>query len=207
VILRVVRGRIRRGERDDVLAAMRSGYEPILAATPGLLRFVLGVQPADDGGHRLAALSIWRSFDDVHAAYGGDLAAPRTIDGETRGATYDSVAYYELEAHRRASGAGTPNLLRLTAGVVGRGFDADLQQGLRTRLPDLPEEAVEAYVGRRVIGASVEIAFLSTWTGVPDGRPLDAPIWPDISNRYETFALELHDVVMVGDGAPPSATP
>lgn len=201
MILRVVRGRIRPGERDDVLARMRSDYEPLLAATPGLLRFVLGLRPSEGGGDRLAAMSIWESLDAVHAAYGGDLAAPRTMDGRDRGAIYDSVAYYELEAHRTAGPDGAaPRLLRVTAGTVGRGLDADVQGALRQRLPELPAEAVEAYVGRRVLGATVEIAFMSTWAATPDGISLEDPIWPDISSRYESFALELHEVALVGEG-------
>ncbi|HET7029296.1 MAG TPA: hypothetical protein VFI34_02205 [Candidatus Limnocylindrales bacterium] len=198
MILRVVRGRIRPGERDDVLAAMRGDYEPILSATAGLVRFVLGLRPTDEGGDRLAALLIWNDFDSVQTAYGGELAAPRTIDGRDRGAIYEDVVYYELEAGRMP--AGTPRILRLTAGSVGRGLDADIQAGLRTRLPDLPADAVEAYVGRRVLGPVVEIAFLSTWSAPPAEVDLGAPIWPDLSARYDAYALELYEVVLIGDG-------
>lgn len=202
MILRVVRGRIRPRERDHVVAAMRDDYQPLLLTTPGLVRFVLGIRPdPESGGDSLAAMSSWESLDAVNAAYGGDLTAPRTIDGPDRGAIYDSVAYYELEAHRLATGVAAPTLLRVSAGIVSRGLDADIQQELRVRLAQLPAEAVEAYVGRRVIGRSVEIAFMSTWTEAPDGISLEQPIWPDISEQYETFALELHQVVIVGDGA------
>jgi hypothetical protein len=83
---------------------------------------------------------------------------------------------------------------------VSRGLDADIQQELRNRLSELPAEAVEAYVGRRVIGRTVEIAFLSTWTGAPPGRSLDQPVWPDISSRYDTFALEVHEILLEGRG-------
>jgi quinol monooxygenase YgiN len=201
VILRVVRGRIRPGEREDVLAAIRDDYGPVVAATPGLLRFVLGIRTDDGDGDRIVAMSTWESLDAVHEAYGGNLATARTIDGPTRGAVYDAVSYYELVAHRIAAGASQPRLLRLTAGMVSRGLDADLQQELRLRLPDLPPEAVEAYVGRRVIGTSVEIAFMSTWTTEPGGVSLERPIWPDISERYDTFALEIHDIALAGEGA------
>jgi hypothetical protein len=200
VILRVVRGRIRPGERDAVLSSVHADYEPILERTPGLLRFVLGLRAAEDGGDRLAALSIWDGLDSASAAY-GDLTVPRTIDGKDRGASYETVAYYELEALRISPPqAPRPRLLRVTAGTVRRGLDADIQQTLRERLAELPDEAVEAYVGRRVMGRAVEIAFLSTWSAEPPGRSLAEPIWPDISDRYETFALEVHEVAMIGDG-------
>ena len=200
MILRVVRGRIRPGERDAVLGAMRQGYEPVLATTPGILRFVMGVRASSGGGDRLAAVSIWDTLDSASAAYGGDLATARTIDGLDRGAQYDTVAYYELEALRTPAPGEPPRFLRVTAGTVSRGLDADIQQELRNRLSELPAEAVEAYVGRRVIGRTVEIAFLSTWTEAPAGRSLDQPVWPDISSRYDTFALEVHDVALIGDG-------
>ena len=205
MILRVVRGRIRPGERDSVLAAMRGDYAPILARTAGLRRFVLGVRPTSDGGDRLAAFSIWEDLESASAAYGGDLTAARTIDGQDRGAIYDTVAYYELEALRTADRGPAPELLRVTAGTVSRGLDADIQQVLRSRLSELPAEAVEAYVGRRVIGRTVEIAFLSTWTSVPEARSLEEPIWPDISSRYDTFALEVHEVALIGSGPAESA--
>jgi len=202
VILRVVRGRIRPGERAAVVGAIRDDYRPLLAETPGLLRFVLGIRPdPETNGDSLAAMSSWDSFDAVQAAYGGNVTSPRTIDGPDRGAIYESVAYYELEAHRIATAAAAPTLLRVSAGIVTRGLDADIQQELRIRLPQLPAEAVEAYVGRRVIGTSVEIAFMSTWIAAPDGVALEHPIWPDISDQYETFALEVHEVALVGDGA------
>jgi hypothetical protein len=199
VILRVVRGRIRPGEHDAVLEAMRDDYVPVLAGTPGLMRFVLGVRPTAEGGDRLAAISIWDSLEAASAAY-GDLTAARTIDGRDRGAIYDTVAYYELEALRTPESETVPRLLRVTAGTVSRGLDADIQHELRSRLSELPPEVAEAYVGRRVVGRTVEIAFLSTWTSVPPGRALDEPIWPDISSRYDTFALEVHEVALIGDG-------
>jgi hypothetical protein len=46
---------------------------------------------------------------------------------------------------------------------------------------------------------------MSTWSAEPEDVALDAPIWPDISNRYDTFGMELHEVALVGDG--PSAVP
>ena len=100
---------------------------------------------------------------------------------------------------RRGSGEAT--WLRLTAGTVARGLDVDIQQELRRRLPELPDEAVEAFVGRRVLGADVEIALITTWAAVPDGMPLDQPLWPSISDRYDTFRIEVHRILLEGVGA------
>ena len=203
MILRVVGGQIRPGELDAVSRSFRIAYAPIAAATRGLRRYVVGVRPSDDGGHRLAAMSIWDDLDGALAAYGGELATPRTLDGLDHGARLDRVDYFEAEALRARSDDREPTRLRLTAGTLARGLDADVQQELRARVLELPDEAIEAYVGRRVLGRVVEIAFVSTWTEAPPELALDAPIWPAISDRYETFRMELHDVILAGAG--PSA--
>jgi hypothetical protein len=200
LILRVVSGRIRPGERHAVVESFRAAYSPIAALARGLNRFVIGTRAADDGGHDIAAMTVWDSVDLALRAYGGDLTVPRTLDGADHGAELDRVDYYELGAGRTLPMESEPSFLRLTAGVVARGLDADIQQELRTRVRDLPDDAVEAYVGRRVLGASVEIAFASTWSRVPAGIQLDAPIWPSISERYETFRMELHEVAYAGVG-------
>ena len=193
-------GRIRPGERRAVTESFRAAYIPVARRTPGLNRFVVGTRPADDGGHHLAAMTIWESVELAVAAYGGDLTVPRTLDGRDHGAALDRVDYYELGAGRTTPVDGEPTFLRLTAGTVMRGLDADIQQELRKRLSELPDEAIEAYVGRRVLGGSVEIAFASTWTREPDGIRLAAPIWPAISDRYERFRMELHEVALAGVG-------
>ena len=200
MILRVVSGQIRPGELDAVSESFRGAYSPVAAATLGLRRYVVGVQPMAGGACRLAAMSIWDGVEEALAAYGGELATPRTLDGRDHGATLDRVDYYEVEAGRTLADGREPTRLRLTAGTVARGLDADIQQELRARMPELPQEALEAYVGRRVLGGAVEIAFMSTWTAPPPGLALDAPIWPAISDRYETFRLEVHDVILAGVG-------
>jgi hypothetical protein len=200
VILRVVSGQIRPGELDAVSQSFRRAYSPIAAETPGLRRYVVGVRPIEGGACRLAAMSIWDGVEAALAAYGGELATPRTLDGRDHGAMLDRVDHYEVEAGRNLAGGREPTRLRLTAGTVARGLDADIQRELRARVPELPDEALEAYVGRRVLGRVVEIAFVSTWTEPPSGLALDAPIWPAISARYETFRLEVHDVILAGVG-------
>ena len=51
----------------------------------------------------------------------------------------------------------------------------------------LEPEMTEGYVGRRILGNDVEIAFISAWDREPEGRSLDAPMWPDISAGYDWF--------------------
>jgi hypothetical protein len=44
----------------------------------------------------------------------------------------------------------------------------------------------------------VEIAFVSTWSAVRDRSLLEAPIWPGISERYDTFRVGVFDIVLQG---------
>jgi hypothetical protein len=200
VILRVVSGRVPPGQTDAVVEAYRRDYVPVAAATVGLDRFLVGVRPAAEGDHALAAMTVWRSVEAALAAYGGDLGAVRTLDGRSHGERLTRVDYYEVDEEAALIRKGTPTHLRLTAGTVARGLDADIQQELRRRLPQLPAEAIEAFVGRRVLGTAVEIALVTVWSGVPQRVSLDAPIWPAISNRYDTFEIQVLDVVLAGAG-------
>ena len=201
VILRVVRGRIPAGQRDAVVEAYRRDYVPVARATPGLDRFIVAVRPAPDGGHELAAMTTWSEVESALAAYDGNLTAPRTLDGRNHGETLESVDYYEIDEGGARRRAGDAIRLRLTAGMVAQGLDADIQQDLRRHLPELPTEAIEAYVGRRVLGDQVEIAFVSTWSAAPEGLSLEAPLWPAISSRYDAFRVAVHDIVIDGAGA------
>ncbi|HEX2755051.1 MAG TPA: hypothetical protein VHM48_06290 [Candidatus Limnocylindrales bacterium] len=201
MILRIVSGRVPAGRLDAVVEAYRRDYVPIARQTVGLDRFLVAARLVPDGGHEFAAMTIWTSVEAALAAYDGNLAAARTLDGQGHGETLTRVDYYEIDAGgaRRRTGAATR--LRLTAGTVARGLDADIQQELRRHLPDLPVEAIEAYVGRRVLGGAVEIALVTTWSAAPAGVSLDAPLWPSIADRYDTFRIVVHDVLLDGAGA------
>lgn len=201
VILRVVCGRVPPGALDTVVEAYRRDYVPIAAAAAGLDRFLVAGRVASGGGHELRAMTLWATVEAALDAYGGDLAAPRTLDGRTHGETLSEVDYYEVDAGGARRRPGTPTRLRLTAGTVAPSLDADIQQELRRHLPDLPDEALEAFVGRRVHGAAVEIALVTTWSTAPAGVDLGAPLWPAIASRYDVFQVEVHDVLLEGHGA------
>jgi hypothetical protein len=200
MILRVVHGRIPGGKVVDVRAALEADYIPRARACAGLNRYLIGIRPGDDG-HDLALMTVWADVTSALAAYGGDLSAVRSIDNLDHGETLDRVEYYEVETGAARRAAGAPSRLRLTAGQVGKGFDADIQRELRNRLEGLGPEVVDAYVGRRVLGSRVEIAFVSTWSATPAGRRLEDPVWPDISAKYETFEIRVFDVLLEGRSA------
>ena len=202
VILRVVSGRVPPGQLDAVADAYRRDYVPVASATEGLERFLVGAR-AIASGHALAAMTLWSSIEAALEAYGGNLTAVRTLDDASHGERLTRVDYYEVdtgtELHRPDVEA---RFLRLTAGRVARGLDADIQQELRRNLPTLEPEAVDAWIGRRVLGADVQIAFASTWSAVPENRSLEDPIWPAISGRYDEFRVEVHEIVLQGAGRP-----
>jgi hypothetical protein len=197
LILRILHGRIPGGALDSVRAALAADYVPAAHRHDGLDRFLIAARP-DGEGHALAMLTVWTDVGAAMAAYGGDLSALRTHDGRSHGETLERVDYYEVELNETRRTAGDSRWLRLTAGTVGKGLDADIQRDLRNRLHELEPEAVDAWIGRRVHGGSVEIAFISTWADAPTGRRLEAPIWPDISAQYDTFSVEVFDVLLEG---------
>ena len=200
MILRVVSGQVPAGQLEAVVDAYRRAYVPIARKTAGLDRYVVAARPASDGGHELAAMTIWSTVEAALAAYEGDLAAVRTLDARSHGETLSKVDYYEVDEGGARRETGVPARLRLTAGTVARGLDAEIQQDLRRHLPELPIEASEAYVGRRVLGPDVEIAFVSTWSAAPAGVDLEAPLWPAVADRYETFRVAVHDILVQGAG-------
>jgi hypothetical protein len=201
VILRVVSGRVSVGSLDSVAQAYRRTYVPVAEQSAGLVRYMVAVRATPDGGHDIAAMTLWASVEEALAAYAGDLTATRTVDGADHGETWAQVDYYEVETSVgvRLASVG-PALLRVAVGRVARGLDADIQQELRRKLPNLPAEAAEAWIGRRVLDADVEIAFVSTWTTEPPGRALDEAIWPAVSARYDVFRVSVHEILIEGVG-------
>jgi hypothetical protein len=203
VILRIVRGTV----APDRLAGLAEGFVarfgPVARVTPGLVRYHLGIRPHGPD-HDLVAITFWASVEAAVAAYEGDLGVARTLAPLSDDARLTEVAYFEVdESHLRRT-ATDPAILRITVGRVAEGIDASIQAELRARMHELPDAMTEAYVGRRIVGADVEIAFVSAWERVPTDRPLDAPIWPDISARYDSFLVETY--VPILSGSPPATS-
>jgi hypothetical protein len=198
MILRIVNGHVTSGRLADVTASYQERYVPAAREAHGLGRFYIAARPVDDG-HRIAVMTIWSGLDAAMEAFGGDMTSLRTLDGADHGEQLIDVDFYEVEAAPRRTDAEARSI-RLTAGRVARGMDADIQHALRAEVSALPPECVEAWVGRRVLGTDVEIAFVSTWSREPDGRRLDEPLWPSISARYDTFRLEVLEIVLEGEG-------
>lgn len=200
MLLRVVTGRIPSGQLASVTASLRDRYVAGSIGVGGLERFLVGTWSRElpDDGHGIAFMTLWTDVESASDAFGGSLTTLRTLDGFDHGEVLERVDYYEVEIVEARRQPGTPRYLRLTAGTVSRGLDADIQRDLRSRLSTLPDQVVEAYIGRRVTGQSVEIAFVSTWTAEAGVERLQEPIFPDISAQYDTFWIRLCDIILEG---------
>ena len=189
MILRIVRGTVADADMDALRVAATGDYDAAARVTPGLQRYHAATRPTPDGGHELVALTCWEGVDDALRAFDGDLDAARTLAGLDAHADLRDVAYFELDEARERRSDASPKYLRITIGRVARGVDADIQGELRLRMGELGPLVSEAWVARRIIGAEVEVAFISAWEREPDGRSLDAPKWPDISASYDAFEV------------------
>jgi hypothetical protein len=200
LLLRVVSGRVLSDRLASVKESLERTYVPVAHGLDGLERYLIGTSPSDDPeiGHRIAFMTLWRDLEAATVALAGQLSAPRVLDNLDHGEVLDHVDYYEVDIMAARRNPGASRYLRLTAGSVSRGLDADIQRELRARLNDLGHEAIDAYVGRRVTGQSVEITFVSTWTDAADADELRQPVWPDISSQYDIFWVELYDVLLEG---------
>jgi hypothetical protein len=203
LLLRVVSGRIPPGKLASVTAAVRDRYAAAAVGVAGLERFLVGTwaQPHADQGHGIAFMTLWADLESASDAVGGNLSGLRVLDNVDHGEILERVDYYEVEIFETRRHPGVPRYLRVTAGTVSRGLDADIQRDLRSRLSELPPEVVDAYIGRRVRGPSVEIAFVSAWTDAATVDRLQQPVFPEIADQYDTFWIRLFDVVLEGPTA------
>jgi hypothetical protein len=203
VILRIVRGDVVPGAHERLIDGFVTGYAPRARATPGLIRYYVGLGP-EPRETDLVVMTFWTSVDAALAAFDGDLERPMTLDGISDNANLREVAYWEVEEVLLRRSDHEPEHLRLTFGRVSQGADAAIQEELRQRLHTLEPGMTEAYLGRRLVDTDVEIAFISVWSSVPEGLDLATPVWPDISTRYTSFGLELYRPI--ASGAVPTRT-
>jgi len=197
LILRIVRGDVAPASLKPLVDGFVHGYEPIARVTPGLIRYHVGIGPSPDESE-VVVVTFWTSVDAALAAYDGDLARPKTLDGLSPHIDLRDVAYWEVDESLFRRSDRAPSLLRLTFGTVAEGADAAIQEELRGRLHLLEGSMTEAYIGRRLLGTEVEIAFVSAWSDAPQGRDLAGPVWPDISARYTVFELGLYRPILSG---------
>lgn len=193
MILRIVRGRVPGDRVDAVGSLFGDAFRSIARVTPGLVRFHAGVRPVEDGCVELVLVTFWGTVEAALEAYGGDLSTRSTLEDLREIADLREIEYFEVDESQLRRSAADARFLRLTFGRVARGRDAEIQHDLRDRMHALEPEMSEAYVGRRIVGDDVEIAFVSAWQRPPASRSLDEPFWPDISSVYDSFRIATYE--------------
>lgn len=189
MILRVIRGKADRAK----VAALRDALIDRLGPGPegreGPDRYHIGIRPAGDELEVLL-LACWRSAE---AAAEGDARQISPMRLASRHMDRVEVGHFEIDMNLLRDAEAQPIALRVAIGRFHRpGGDIQMQEVLRERLASIGPEMTEAYVGRRLLGRTVDVAFVSAWRDVLPNQPLDAPFWPDISIRYDEFSVEVY---------------
>lgn len=191
MILRLVRARVLPGRFDALRHGLEEGFRPWVRGSEGLIRAHVGHRTVE-GASEVLFITAWDSAEAVLAVIGGDIGRMATVEGVSDHVEPRSVDLYEVDESTVRMVDATPAVFRTSAGWIELGPDVEIQQELRSRMHDLPVELLEAYVGRRIRGQSVEVAFVSVWADEPAGQRLDDSIWPDISTRYDAFQVETY---------------
>ena len=192
VILRVIRGRAGRDRvtalRADLVARLGEGPAPAI----GPDRYHLGARASGESEDVLV-LSCWPSAEAVEAGDRQDISPLRVASRHLKDLT---VAHFEVDLNLLRDPDVHPIALRVATGRFSHpGTDIQMQELLRDRLHTIGEEMFEAYVGRRLVGRAVDVAFVSAWQARPSDHPLEDAFWPDISLRYDTFDVEVYGPV------------
>ena len=201
MILRIERAKVDAEGLDGLVATFDETFREAARSTPGLVRFHAGVRAVTPGERELVVVTFWVTVELALSAYGGALGGVPGLDWPGGPAALHDIAYFEVDESTLRGSDADARFLRLTVGRVARGLDVDIQGELRTRMHALEDEMTEAYVGRRILGDDVEIAFISAWQGLPVTRSLDAPFWPDISARYDAFEVAAYEPIASGAAA------
>ena len=192
MILRIVPGRVRRGELTKLANAFVATYAPEARRRPGLVRFHVAVRP-DGDGHEVVAVTFWSTPEAARDALEGDPAVPAALGTLAAFADFEPATYFEVDETVLRRSEHDAVALRLTVGRFSEpGSDRLMQNLLWERAPLIGDDMTEAYVGRRVDGRHVEVTFVSAWQRVPEELPLDQPFWPDISTRYDEFSVAVY---------------
>lgn len=99
-ILRVFHGKVRPGEFDAYVEAVRSGMLADSVTNDGLIALVLGVLPPDD----FTTISVWTGWEAIEAATGGNTRQPFATRNSERLASF-TVTHYEVLPDSRHRGS------------------------------------------------------------------------------------------------------
>ena len=198
MILRVIRGR---GSRADVAAlrvALDAALRPNGGERRGPERFHLGsrsAQAPEAAADELEVIVVshWVSAEVARTF---DAAQESPLSFARRHLEAVEVVHFEVDDTIRRHSDEHPAAIRIATGRFSKpGADAEMQNILRQRVPEIGDEMGEAWVGRRIMGREVEVTFVSAWRRLPTDRALEQAFWPDIALRYDTFDVEVYSTV------------
>ena len=170
-------------------AALVDRLGPGPTPTDGPDRYHLGARPSADGVDVLV-LACWPSAEAAAAGDAREVSAWRIA---ARHLDDVEVGHFEVDLNILRDPDVQPAALRIATGRFSRpGTDIQMQELLRERVDTIAEEMTEAYVGRRLVGRAVDVAFVSAWRSQPAEPRLEEPFWPDISLRYDEFDVEVY---------------
>jgi hypothetical protein len=192
MILRVIRGRADR----ERLAGLRAAIDERLGTGPGAEfgpdRHHLGVRPGD-GHDEVLLLTCWRSAEAAAAGDAHDVSPWRLAAHHLEDVR---VEHFEIDRNVLRDPDARPVAVRVATGTFARpDGDIRMQELLRERLSSLGPEMTEAYVGRPLLGRTVDVTFVSVWQAYPPGQPLEDAFWPDITIQYDEFSVEVYGPV------------
>jgi heme-degrading monooxygenase HmoA len=193
LILRLVRGRILPGRHEAVRTGLAASFSQVRQMA-GLVGAHMALRSSADG-NEFAVISTWETAAATIAAFGPHVDRVAAVPGISEHLDFRTVEHFEVDESVVVHDDVPPALVRIAIGAVELGHDVEVQQELRRRIPGLGTEVVAAIVGRRIRDRMVEVAFVTMWSGPPAGRPLDAPVVPDVAERYSTYAIEVYDEV------------
>jgi hypothetical protein len=137
-------------------------------------------------------VSFWSSAEAATRADAGKIS-PLSL--ALTHLTEVEAAHFEVDETILRRSDDAPIAIRVFLGRFSKpGADIEMQELLRRRAPLLGDEMTEAYVGRRMIGRAVEVAFISAWRELPSDRQLEDPFWPDIVLRYDEFEIAVYPI-------------
>jgi hypothetical protein len=189
----MVRGRVLPG-RHEVL---RAGLDASLAQIRdlgGILQVNVGLRSVPEG-NEFALVTTWATADANVAAFGPNVDGIARIAGVTEYLDVRAVEHFELDESVTVQHEAQRAILRIAVGSIELGSDAEIQQELRRRIPELGNEVVEAYVGRRIRDRMIEVAFVTLWSGRRANLTLEDPVFPDMADRYASYTIEVYEDV------------
>jgi hypothetical protein len=200
VILRVIRGRARPDQVDALCAALDEKLGSGADEVGGPIRFHCATRPAGEelDARDMVIISSWSAFEAAADADARGIS-PLSIARSTL-PTVDA-AHFEIDETILRNSEEQPIAVRLGIGRFSKpGSDIEMLELLRQRVPLIGDEMTEAYVGRRMLDRSVEVAFVSAWRRLPTDRVLEDTFWQDIALRYDEFSVEVYGTMGISGG-------